>query len=433
MSIILRQVAALGRIEQISFFETLFASGQEGRANFLLVLAQSDKASRAAFYEGMHGNAVKRWEDQRLALDSPDADAVHKAERIVLEILQDVTRIATEIIADERGLSQFSEGEIQLFTALKRTINRGQESNRNNLARFGEEHFYRFLVNWDEAFEQLIDKGLLNETDGTCSLTRRGKVYANIANKERPVWLYLYNELYIRAEQSQAYTAFCERVYGKDLCQQGQADMEQIHTLLKMLRIGSTSRVLDLGCGNGMITEYMSDRTQAHITGIDVADEAIRRAQARTEGKRERLSFQIGNVNAMSVFPHHFDSIIAIDTLHIAVDLVDALRQAIGRLEPGGQMGIFWESWVREGTPEMHLQPDNTRLAQALKKLGLAYSIVDFSKANNRLWQKARCVLEELETDLQAEGNTILYETAMEETNRIDWGVGCRYLYVVTT
>ncbi len=433
MSTILEQIAILNRIERVSFFETLFASGKEGRNSFLLILAQADEAARTAFYEGIHGNAVKRWEDQRLALAPPIADAVRAAEQVVLEVLEDVSRIAAEITAGGIGISQFSEGEIQLLTALKRTINRGREPDRENLAQFGTEHFHRFLVDWEQAFAQLANEGLLKEIDGIYSLSRKGRVYANIANKERPAWLYLYNELYIRAEQSQAHTAFCEQVYGKDLCQLGQTDMEQIHTLLEALDIGPGSRVLDLGCGNGMITEYISDRTQAHVTGIDVANEAIKYAQARTESKRERLTFQTGNINTLGDFSDTFDVIVASDALHIAVDLADALRQAVARLKSGGRMGIFWESWIRTGTPETHLLPDNTRLAHALKKLGLAYNAIDFSETNYRLWQTTRRVLEELRADFEAEGNAIIYETAMGETNRLDWGTGCRYLYLVTT
>ena len=48
-------------------------------------------------------------------------------------------------------------------------------------------------------------------------------------------------------------------------------------------------------------------------------------------------------------------------------------------------------------------------------------------------WQTTRRVLEELRADFEAEGNTIIYETTMGETKRMDWGTGCRYLYLVST
>ena len=43
--------------------------------------------------------------------------------------------------------------------------------------------------------------------------------------------------------------------------------------------------------------------------------------------------------NTLDAFPGTFDAIIAIDALHIAVDLEGALRQAIGKLVPGVAVG----------------------------------------------------------------------------------------------
>lgn len=54
--------------------------------------------------------------------------------------------------------------------------------------------------------------------------------------------------------------------------------------------LGKDSHVLELGCGKGLITEYMSDITKSHITGIDIGVEAITSANNRT-GKRDRLVF----------------------------------------------------------------------------------------------------------------------------------------------
>ena len=72
------------------------------------------------------------------------------------------------------------------------------------------------------------------------------------------------------------------------------ADMVQINTLIKVLELDETNRVLDLGCGNGMITEYISDTTGAHITGVDISDVAIQQAQERTKEKRHRINILCG-------------------------------------------------------------------------------------------------------------------------------------------
>ena len=61
-----------------------------------------------------------------------------------------------------------------------------------------------------------------------------------------------YTNFYSMVPHSQAHHAFCERVYGSDLCQHGFADQEQLELLLKVTRLGSAQCVLDIGCGNGL-------------------------------------------------------------------------------------------------------------------------------------------------------------------------------------
>ena len=61
------------------------------------------------------------------------------------------------------------------------------------------------------------------------------------------------------AEQSKAHAKFCELVYGKNLCQHGMADMMQIGEMIKLMDLNSKDKILDLGCGNGLITEYLGN------------------------------------------------------------------------------------------------------------------------------------------------------------------------------
>ena len=74
-------------------------------------------------------------------------------------------------------------------------------------------------------------------------------------------------------------------------------DVEQLNKLLEILSLNESSRVLDLGCGIGSVTEYISDVTGAHITGVDFAEDAIIRARSRTRAKRNRLTYEVGDMN----------------------------------------------------------------------------------------------------------------------------------------
>lgn len=110
-----------------------------------------------------------------------------------------------------------------------------------------------------------------------------------------------YAAFYAAVEHSQAHHLFCERAYGLDLSQHGFADRQQLDLLLQVTQLGPTHRALDLGCGNGLIAEYLSDRTGAHITGLDFIPAAIAQARQRTAAKSDRLAFVVGDINYLDL------------------------------------------------------------------------------------------------------------------------------------
>src|SRR5512142_1364885 len=124
-----------------------------------------------------------------------------------------------------------------------------------------------------------------------------------------------YDQYYAAIEHSQAHHAFCERVFGRDLGQHGFANLEQLELLMQVTGLGPAQHVLDLGCGNRMIPEYLSDCTGAYITGLDYIPQAISQAQSRTAAKSERLRFIVGDINRLELPSSAFDVILSIDTM----------------------------------------------------------------------------------------------------------------------
>jgi ubiquinone/menaquinone biosynthesis C-methylase UbiE len=208
-------------------------------------------------------------------------------------------------------------------------------------------------------------------------------------------------------------------------------DMEQFHALLDILKLNEDSRVLELGCGTGYITEYIARKTSAHMTGIDVAYEAIAHALARTAKQRDQVDFLVGNMNTIQFPANSFDTIIAIDSIHIGYDLKEILRRMKLYLKPGGQMAIFWETWLPKDSPAETFLPENTRLGAALTELNLDFEAHDFTAENNRFWERAIATLNDLKAQFDTENNQMLYEANARETNRYLTRKGCRYLYHV--
>jgi len=54
-----------------------------------------------------------------------------------------------------------------------------------------------------------------------------------------------YEAFFVAVEHSEAHHEFCERVFGKDLCQHGFADLEQLELLIELIRLDPGRRVLD--------------------------------------------------------------------------------------------------------------------------------------------------------------------------------------------
>jgi len=216
--------------------------------------------------------------------------------------------------------------------------------------------------------------------------------------------------------------------------------MEQINRLLVFLNLRSADRVLDLGCGNGKMSEFISEKTGAHVTGIDNIPEAIRQAQARIRGKNKSVSFRVMDIESLHFPTSSFDTIISVDTLYFT-DMITTLGKLWGILKPDGQIGIYYSHGVSSDEPAERfdlnsLHPDRTPLANAIRVNGLKYKVWDFTAEDYSHALLKKKVAEELRTDFEAEGNSFLFDNRYEEANgvirAIDEDAHRRYLYHVT-
>jgi SAM-dependent methyltransferase len=248
-----------------------------------------------------------------------------------------------------------------------------------------------------------------------------------------------YERYYDAMTRSRAHAVFCERVFGRNLCQHGFADLMQLDALIEASHLSAGQHALDLGCGNGMIAEYISDRTGAHITGLDYIPAAIRHAQARTAAKADRLAFIVGDINALDLEDGAFDVIISIDTMYFSNDTTATLGQLLAALRPGGRMAILYshgrEPWVPvEEFPAETLPSEKTPLAVALQANGLIFETWDFTDDEYRLALLRKQVLADLKPQFEAEDIMFIYENRMGDADgvsqAVEMGLQRRYLYI---
>jgi len=330
-------------------------------------------------------------------------------------------------------MPEFSEAEKQLLIAARSIVLKREPADKSALEAFGKRFFEDELVDWTEAYESLLAKGHLRFDNGLYSLSDEATRLAAGFRKKR--LSSGFDEWMIRSCECKTYSRFCELVYGIDLCQCSMLDTEQLDKLVEVLDLTPANRVLDLGCGVGKITEYISDKTGAKITGMDFAEGVVDRANQRTASKRDRLSFCAGDINDLDFPPNSFDTIIAIDTLYFVDDLdatVRAMKKIIG---DAGQMGLYFSQIIKPDESRELLAADGTRLAMALRNSALSYRTWCFTEREYEIWRKEKKTAEELKADFEREGYMDLCESRAREAEQllelIAAGRDSRHLYHV--
>lgn len=304
-----------------------------------------------------------------------------------------------------------SEAEIQVLASLKEAETYNQPTDRETLERRGK-RYGAYKEGWAVAFPSLIDKGLLRSDENRFDLTESGRPLADVYYAERTneSW-YHYQRFYSVAHESEAHSRFCERVYGKDLCQDGQTDMKCFDDILERLNLKPGDHVLDLGCGAGGLAEHLSDRTGARVTGVDNSASGIETAKARTKGKRDRLEFIKADINSLDLPANSFDVAISLDSIYWVTSMADAISSIARSIKAGGQLCILMEQRIHEGDLPDVLEVDKTPVALALSALKLNYESKDYTASLLEFWPLARETAEALREDFVRDGADFIYDS----------------------
>ena len=317
----------------------------------------------------------------------------------------------------------FNEAEIQLMIAMLELLKPVETPNNNGYEFYPKDlqqasrYFRGFLTDWSGAYASLLEKGVLGYENSRFYLTGDGIGSADKLRRERPPIWYWYKDYYLKTAESKAHARYCEMLFGLNLCQDGFSDMQQIMGMLEIAKVNPGDQILDLGCGSGMISEYISDVTGAQMYGIDYIPDAIEQAERRTSPKKDRLEFRVGNLDHLDFPDSFFDLIISIDTLYMPESLDSTVRQIKRILKPEGALAAFYSQFLWDNNaPRELLKSENTDLARSLIKSGFTYKAYDLSKENFDLMQRKRQVAEQLAEDYRQEGNAFLYENIREQS-----------------
>ncbi len=126
---------------------------------------------------------------------------------------------------------------------------------------------------------------------------------------------------------------------GADYQQFSRYQTEQGRELVKLLGAATSGKILDVGCGNGLLTlEIGNKNPDGFVIGIDSSEDMLRKAE---ENKKlhgiANVAFQ--TKSALSIdYKNELDAIFSNSALHWVNDHKELLKKFYTALKPGGRI-----------------------------------------------------------------------------------------------
>jgi ubiquinone/menaquinone biosynthesis C-methylase UbiE len=108
---------------------------------------------------------------------------------------------------------------------------------------------------------------------------------------------------------------------------------------LALMGLQPTDRILDLGCGTGWASRRMA-RVAAEVTGLDVADEMLRRAAEASAGI-SNVRYVWGSAEKIPAADNAFTKVLSVESFYYYADQGKALDELRRVMAPGGRLFIL--------------------------------------------------------------------------------------------
>lgn len=141
---------------------------------------------------------------------------------------------------------------------------------------------------------------------------------------------------------------------------------ELLDLAVRNARLKSGDKILDLGCGTGLLSLKCLQKTRCSITGVDYAQEMldILKDKIKKLKLEDRISLCLMDAASLKFKDRTFDRVVSSVALHHLKDKLPALKKIFRVLKPGG---IFILGEVDMDTTGKHT--DTKRLKRILRVL----------------------------------------------------------------
>lgn len=114
---------------------------------------------------------------------------------------------------------------------------------------------------------------------------------------------------------------------------------------LELIGLAPGQRVLDIGCGSGVVTRDIARRIgpDGQVVGIDASPRLLTVARELVEaaGLGDRVELREGDARALPFGPGEFDVVLAVTVLAHVPEGERAIPEMVRVTRPGGRVGVF--------------------------------------------------------------------------------------------
>lgn len=114
-----------------------------------------------------------------------------------------------------------------------------------------------------------------------------------------------------------------------------------VEPMLALMDLQPADHMLDLGCGSGWLVRRLAARVPSgRVTGVDVSDEMVRRAQVASAAI-PNVQFLQGSAEQIPARDDSFAKVLSVESAYYWQDPARGLREIFRVLQPGGSAWIL--------------------------------------------------------------------------------------------
>lgn len=112
---------------------------------------------------------------------------------------------------------------------------------------------------------------------------------------------------------------------------------EQLKFIVNMSSIEKEDWVLDLGCGTGLLTQAIEEKTK-RVVGLDLTREMLEEAKLQSKKKSKSILFLLGDAEQLPFLDGQFDCVMTRLTIHHFPEPLKIIKELVRVLKPNGRM-----------------------------------------------------------------------------------------------